>query len=98
EAAREVGDEVTTPLDAPDFDIPDDFGEPAANITHAIDVSDLVGAKRAAMVAHASQIAADSWFLAMDDEQFTRAFGTEWFIRTGGTRAEGVPFLESIWA
>ena len=62
------------------------------------DVSDLVGAKRAAMVAHASQIAADSWFLAMDDEQFTRAFGTEWFIRTGGTRAEGVPFLESIWA
>ena len=58
----------------------------------------LVEAKRAAMQAHRSQIGPDTFFLKMPDEIFAQAFGTEWFIRTGGTRAEGVPFLESIWA
>jgi LmbE family N-acetylglucosaminyl deacetylase len=97
EAARELADEEEPPTEAPDFDIPDDFGEPEAHITHAIDVRDLVGQKRAAMVAHASQIAADSWFLTMEAEQFERAFGTEWFIRVGRPRAEGEPFAASIW-
>src|SRR5690606_39244267 len=49
-AAREVGAEVTTPLHAPDLDIPDDSGELASNITPELDVSDLVGPKRAAMI------------------------------------------------
>ncbi len=97
EAAREVGDEVETPTDEPEFDPPDDFGEPEANITHSIDVRDLTDHKRAAMQAHASQIAPDSWFLKMDDEQFERAFGTEWFIRVGRPRGEGAPFAASIW-
>ena len=33
------------------------------------------------MAAHASQIPADSFFLAADPEIFTAAFGVEWFIR-----------------
>ncbi len=97
EASRELGEEQETPSAEPDFDIPDDFGEPAAHITHAIDVAHLASTKRDAMVAHASQIAPDSWFLDMDAEQFGRAFGTEWFIRVGRPRAEGEAFAASIW-
>ena len=33
--------------------------------------------------AHASQISEQSFFLAMPDEGFAYAFGTEWFIRDG---------------
>jgi LmbE family N-acetylglucosaminyl deacetylase len=97
EAAREVADEDETPPEEPEFEPPDDFGEPEASITHAIDVRSVIAAKRSAMVAHASQIAPDSWFLKMDDAQFERAFGTEWFIRVGRPRSEGAAFAASIW-
>ena len=97
EAARELGEEVEPPAEDPEFEVPDDFGEPESNITHAVDVRHLAGVKRAAMVAHASQIAADSWFLTMDPERFEQAFGTEWFIRVGRPRGEGEPFAASIW-
>ncbi|UDY36909.1 PIG-L family deacetylase [Dermatobacter hominis] len=98
EAARELGEGSEPPADEPDIgEIPDDFGEPEAHITHAVDVRSFVRAKRGAMVAHASQIAPDSWFLTMGEEQFERAFGTEWFIRVGRRRGEGVPFAASIW-
>lgn len=73
------------------------FGTPEAEITHAIDVADLVGLKKQSMRAHRSQIADDSWFLAMDDTTFAGAFGTEWFIETGHARAEGEPFRTSLW-
>ncbi len=56
------------------------FGSPQRIITHAIDVSSVVEKKRSAMVAHASQIPPDAFFLAMPLEQFTGTFGTEWFI------------------
>ncbi len=68
------------------------FGKPEALITHAVDVADLLEVKRASMRAHASQIADDSWFLAMDDESFRQAFGTEWYIELGRERPEGAPF------
>jgi len=35
------------------------------------------------MRAHASQISEESFFLAMPDDAFRFAFGTEWFIRAG---------------
>ena len=35
------------------------------------------------MRAHASQISEQSFFLALPDEAFGYAFGTEWFIRDG---------------
>jgi LmbE family N-acetylglucosaminyl deacetylase len=75
----------------------ENFGKPEAEITHAIDVSDLVGLKRAAMLAHRSQIADDSWFLMMEPESFGTAFGTEWYIEWGATRADGAPFATSLW-
>ena len=56
------------------------FGTPADEITHAVDVHAVIGRKRAAIAAHASQIAADSFFLAMPLERFASVFGTEWFV------------------
>ena len=73
------------------------FGTPEVDITHAIDVVDLVGTKEQSMRAHRSQIADDSWFLTMDPETFAGAFGTEWFIETGRPRAEGEPMRTSLW-
>jgi hypothetical protein len=32
----------------------------------------------------------------MDDERFSGAFGTEWFIRHGATRLDGDPFVTHI--
>jgi LmbE family N-acetylglucosaminyl deacetylase len=59
------------------------FGKPESVITAAVDVSAFVEHKRRAMRAHASQISEQSFFLAMPDEAFRHAFGTEWFIRQG---------------
>ena len=60
------------------------IGTPEHEITTMIDVTPWLDRKRASMAAHASQIPADSFFLAMDDEQFAAAFGQECFIRRGG--------------
>ena len=57
-----------------------DLGTPDDEIAAAIDVSSAVAAKRAALAAHASQIA-DSFWLAMSEEEFARAMSTEWFVR-----------------
>ena len=65
----------------------EDFGTEEAEITHAVDVSAYLERKRAAMLAHASQITADSFFGSMTDEQFSDAFGTEWFVAPGPPRA-----------
>ncbi|WP_026423031.1 PIG-L family deacetylase [Actinokineospora inagensis] len=68
-----------------DFGPPEDMkiGKPAVELTARVDVTAYAGAKRAAMRAHASQIAEDSFFLALPDPAFALAFGTEWFIRDG---------------
>lgn len=65
----------------PEF--PDDFGTPETQITCAVDVRAFLDHKRQAMRAHASQISEQSFFLAMPDDAFEYAFGTEWFIRAG---------------
>ena len=59
----------------------DDFGSPESIITTTVDVRDFVDRKREAMAAHASQIPAESFFLAMPPDAFRQAFGAEWFIR-----------------
>ncbi|TCO60433.1 PIG-L family deacetylase [Actinocrispum wychmicini] len=59
------------------------FGKPEAMLTAAVDVSAFADHKRKAMRAHASQIDEESFFLAMPDDVFQVAFGTEWFIREG---------------
>lgn len=98
-AEREIANEQVADAD-PDVETPDvgeDFGSPEALITHAIDVSAHLDLKRAAMRAHASQIAPDSWFLSLPEDIFAAAFGTEWFIERGAPRAEGEPFRTSLW-
>lgn len=98
-AAQMESDGVELPDNAPseeDFDT-SDFGSPASLITHAVDVREFIDSKRGSMTSHASQIAADSWFLTMDDDQFAMAFGTEWYIETGAPRAEGAPFITALW-
>ena len=62
------------------FDI-DRIGLAESEITTAIDVTAMLDTKRAAMAAHESQIAEDSWFLQLPPEIFAMAFGTEWFRR-----------------
>jgi LmbE family N-acetylglucosaminyl deacetylase len=57
-------------------------------ITTTVDVRDFVDRKRAAMVAHASQIPDDSFFLQMPLDVFREAFGWEWFIRRDGPRTQ----------
>ena len=59
-----------------------------ARITTHVDVAAALDRKRAAMAAHPSQIADDSFFLALADDAFRRAFGTEWFIRLDDDAAE----------
>ena len=63
-------------------------GTPDELITTKVDVSEFVDRKRAAMVAHASQIPDDSFFLQMPLEAFREAFGWEWFIRRDGPRTQ----------
>jgi LmbE family N-acetylglucosaminyl deacetylase len=70
-----------------DVELPDvddsQFGKPESEITAAVDVTAYLDVKREAMRAHASQISEQSFFLAMPNEGFKYAFGTEWFIRPG---------------
>lgn len=70
---------------APSVEEATSWGTPEAELTTAVDVRPWLGRKRDAMRAHPSQIPPDSFFLAMPDEEFAAAFGTEWFIRVGST-------------
>jgi len=78
--ARDAGVEIPGGLDEEQFR---DFGTAESAITTAVDVRDFLDQKREAMVAHATQIAESSFFLAMPAEMFADAFGTEWFIHRG---------------
>ncbi|NKY42020.1 PIG-L family deacetylase [Nocardia cerradoensis] len=82
EIAAQAGE---TGIEAPDISAVAEFGKPESMLTTAVDVSAYLSHKREAMRAHRSQIDEQSFFLAMPDPAFARAFGTEWFIR-GGAR------------
>jgi len=69
--------------DVPDLEAEENFGMPESVITATVDVAPYLELKRAAMRAHASQIGEQHFMLAMPDEAFARAFGTEWYIRAG---------------
>lgn len=66
------------------------FGMPEDELTHAIDVTAALDRKRASLIAHASQITEDSFFLAMSTDQFGLAFGTEWFVDASRHQASRV--------
>ena len=59
------------------------LGMPEAEITHAVDVSAHIDAKRESIRAHLSQVTDTGLFLSMPEEAFAAAFGTEWFIKKG---------------
>ncbi len=78
--AKDAGIEMPGGLDTEQLV---EFGMPESALTTAVDVGDYLDVKRNAMIAHASQIAESSFFLAMPDDMFALAFGTEWFIHRG---------------
>jgi LmbE family N-acetylglucosaminyl deacetylase len=59
------------------------LGMPEAEITHAVDVSAFLDAKRESLRAHRSQVTDTGYFLDLPEEAFDFAFGTEWFILKG---------------
>ena len=94
--AAEAGLDPIGEQDQADFEAELDegtVGVDGARITHHIDVRAALRAKRAAIRAHASQIPADSFFVALPDEAFELAFGTEWFIRRGAATG-GAPYTD----
>ena len=97
EAAAAVAEAEAASDDVEVPDTGDQFGKPEAELTHGLDVTGQVDLKRRAMAAHASQISPDSWFLKLDDDVFTMAFGTEWFIETGAPRGDGEEMRTDIW-
>ena len=74
---KEAG--IDPPFDPGEFGL----GVPEATVTTFVDVSGYVGAKRAAMRAHASQIPEESFFLSLPEEWFKEAFGLECFRLRG---------------
>jgi LmbE family N-acetylglucosaminyl deacetylase len=58
-------------------------GTPEAEIHLAVDVGSYVAAKRNAIACHASQVTDTGMFLAMPEDVFAAAFGTEWYIEPG---------------
>jgi LmbE family N-acetylglucosaminyl deacetylase len=61
-------------------DIPPNMGKPESEITHRVEAVDFVGQKRESMRAHASQMAADHFLLALPDAMFALGMGTEFYI------------------
>ncbi len=88
ELASSLGYEIPADFTPQTFDL---WYTPAGSITHAVDVSAHLEQKKAAMQAHASQASAADpsadrtleLFLALPDEYFALAFGTEWFVEVG---------------
>ena len=89
EELRAAGVDLGEGVDPPDAAQEPDFGVPEERLTHRLDVTRWLPAKRASMRAHASQISESSFFLAMPDEVFARMFGTEWYIERGAPARAG---------
>jgi len=74
-----IDDDLDVAMPEPE-DFSDNFSA-ATEITTRVDVLPFLALKRAALAAHSSQVPDSSFFLAMPEEVFEVAFGTEWFIR-----------------
>lgn len=59
------------------------FGLPESELHFGVDVTDHLQAKREALACHRSQKTDIEGFLAMPDEVFAAAFGTEWYREPG---------------
>ena len=91
---RSMGFEIPPEFDPAELDT---WFSPADAVTHTVDVSAHLAAKRASMAAHATQATSASAssvrtlarILELPDDLFALAFGTEWFIEHG--RSPGRP-------
>jgi N-acetyl-1-D-myo-inositol-2-amino-2-deoxy-alpha-D-glucopyranoside deacetylase len=80
--ASPFGEEALLDVDA----LP--FGVPQATITTRVDVREQLPRKRAALQAHRSQIADESFFLNVPDGLAEEVFGTEEFVLEVGERSD----------
>lgn len=96
-ARIESGDFDTGDAETPEID-EENFGQPASVITHQIDVTGQIAAKRASMRAHASQIGEEHFFSALPDDAFALSFGQEWFIDDTGAAAGGEPYATDLFS
>jgi N-acetyl-1-D-myo-inositol-2-amino-2-deoxy-alpha-D-glucopyranoside deacetylase len=77
---------LASPFGDADLPSPDalPFGTPDDQVTTVVDVRPFLQTKRAALVAHRSQIGADSFFLNTPEELAAAVFGTEEFVLEAG--------------
>jgi hypothetical protein len=66
-----------------------------SRITTNVDTTDVADRKRAALMAHASQIA-ESWFGKIPADLFGEVFGHESFIRVKDTTGVAVPEVDLL--
>ncbi|MBA3604466.1 MAG: PIG-L family deacetylase [Actinomycetota bacterium] len=94
ESLRELGapDGEEWDIDGP-ADDGNPFGTPEAELHLAVDVSDYIDAKRAALAAHASQTTDVTAMLNIPRDAFDTLFGTEWFIEPGAPPGLRTGFL-----
>ncbi len=81
--------------EARDFEEDPDFGMHEKDLSFLLDVSDVADVKKAAIAVHRSQVAPDSFFLAMPDDAFADFFGIESFALPG-VRDNGGPELVHV--
>jgi LmbE family N-acetylglucosaminyl deacetylase len=89
EALRDLGEDV------PDFsstppEVLRQMEEAEQRISTTVDIQSVLGRKRDALMAHASQIQ-ESWFSKIPPEIATQAFGRESFIRAADTTGAPLP-------
>lgn len=89
EALREIGADVPAERDI-DPEMRQKMAEYEQRITTTIDIRPVLGRKRDALFAHASQIQ-ESWFSKIPPEVAEAAFGREHFIRVRDTTGAAVP-------
>ncbi|WP_052664190.1 N-acetyl-1-D-myo-inositol-2-amino-2-deoxy-alpha-D-glucopyranoside deacetylase [Nitriliruptor alkaliphilus] len=78
---------LASPFGGADIASPDDlpFGTPDGQLTTVVDVRAWLDTKRAALLAHRSQIGADSFFINTPDDMAVALFGIEEFVLENGT-------------
>lgn len=74
------------------------FGTPETELTHVVEVGEVLDRKRASMLAHASQIGPDHFMAAMAPEAFAYVFGSEWFIVDLDPEAEPPALFRELFA
>jgi N-acetyl-1-D-myo-inositol-2-amino-2-deoxy-alpha-D-glucopyranoside deacetylase len=87
---------LVSPFGDVDVSSPDELpmGTPDAELTTVVDVGPWLPAKREALLAHRSQIGAESFFLNTPEEMAAELFGTEQFVLEEGTPATADDGLE----